>query len=321
MSNATTSTDSAFAELFEANIIPLRVCLVGLTWGLHDYFVTLEDEIRYIWPQKFNVAKFFFLWIRYYTVTLLLFDVVQIHVFAIPGVASDDVCVALDPITRVASVISLWSVEIIMQLRVYALFKCSKRVAVFNGILFLGSIAGFLWILYHNTQRRGAIIADAIHLPLPGCPSIHTGIEWAQWVPATAYECVLFGFALYKTLRSTTERIRNGVHVSLYSLLLRDNLFYFFGIACLLVFNNLMVVGLTHIPWFSYSPFHAAVGILTTRMMLNIRKAAAKREVFCSEGVPKMRDSNDSQDTSPTPLGPWLVNIASSRSDGTDSET
>lgn len=57
------------------------------------------------------------------------------------------------------------------------------KVAIFNGILFLGSIAGFLWILVHNAERKRASIADAVHLPLPGCPSIHTGIEWAQWVP------------------------------------------------------------------------------------------------------------------------------------------
>ncbi|KAJ7459493.1 hypothetical protein B0H11DRAFT_173403 [Mycena galericulata] len=34
-----------------------------------------------------------------------------------------------------------------------------------------------------------------------------------------------------------------------------------------------MVVNLTHILWFSYGPFHAGVGILTT--LLNLRKATA----------------------------------------------
>lgn len=162
-------------------------------------------------------------------------------------------CVAMDSIIRVVGAISLWSVEIIMQLRVYAVYKCSRRVssasrrlflfnlpwfrvilivtkiAIINGILFLGSIAGFLFILIHNAIRRRAVIADAIRLPLPGCPSIHSGIEWAQWVPATAYEGVLFGFALYKTLKSTAGRFRSGGRISLYALLLRDNLFYFFG--------------------------------------------------------------------------------------------
>lgn len=57
------------------------------------------------------------------------------------------------------------------------------QVAWVNGVLFAGSIAGFLWILIFNASRRRAVIAEAIHLPLPGCPSIHSGIEWVQWVP------------------------------------------------------------------------------------------------------------------------------------------
>ncbi|EEB92557.1 hypothetical protein MPER_08914, partial [Moniliophthora perniciosa FA553] len=68
-----------------------NIKVVGLTWGLHDYLVTLEDEIKYIWPLKRSFNKFMFFWIRYYTITLLVFDVVQIHTFSIPGVTSDNV--------------------------------------------------------------------------------------------------------------------------------------------------------------------------------------------------------------------------------------
>ncbi|KAI3614825.1 hypothetical protein WG66_003342 [Moniliophthora roreri] len=275
-----------FLKLYRGNLVPLRICLVALTWGLYDYLDTVKDEIKYIWPARRSFNKFMFFWIRYYTITLLIFDVVQIHTFSIPGITNDKLCIIMDPTTRLAGAISLWSVEIIMQLRVYALYKCSRKVAIFNLLLFLGSIAGFFYVLVFNARRRGALIADAIHLPLPGCPTLHSGVEWAQWVPATAYEGVLFGFALYKTLKSTTLRLRSGSRVGLYSLLLRDNLFYFFAIACVLIFNNLMVVGITRVPWFSYGPFHAAIGILTTRMMLNISKAAVEDVVFI-DGVSK----------------------------------
>ncbi|KAJ3717230.1 hypothetical protein DFJ43DRAFT_800311 [Lentinula guzmanii] len=301
--------ESEYLSLYESNLIPLRVCLVGLTWGLHDYFVTLEDEVRHIWPQRLNFAKFMFLWIRYYTLALLVFDVVQIHVFALPGVTSDNLCVAMDSIIRVVGAISLWSVEIIMQLRIYALFNCSKRVAITNCILFLGSIAGFIYILVHNAQRRRAVISTAITLPLPGCPSIHSGIEWAQWVPATIYEGILFGYALYKTIKSQAARLRNGVHISLHTLLLRDNLLYFFSITCILVFNNLMVVGVTHIPWFSYGPFHAAVGILTTRMILNVRKAASRTSFIsgAERDIPVITRDLPFPDTIPDTIASWIV--------------
>lgn len=57
------------------------------------------------------------------------------------------------------------------------------QIALINAVLFATSIGGFLYILVHNAQHRAAIIATAKTLPIPGCPSIHTGIEWAQWVP------------------------------------------------------------------------------------------------------------------------------------------
>ncbi|KAJ7642576.1 hypothetical protein DFH06DRAFT_1477352 [Mycena polygramma] len=291
-SNAPSSTAQDTSQLIPlviGNLIPLHVVLAGLTWILHDYVITVEDEIRYIWPQRLNFSKFMFFWIRYYSIALLLFDVVQIHVFARPGITSNNLCVAMDTIIRVVGAVSLWSVEIIMQLRVYALYGCSKRIAALNLVLFAGSIVGFIWILVYNHSRRASVIASVIHLGLPGCPSVHSGIEWAQWVPATIYEGILFGFALYKTFERTISSLRKDAKLSLYTLLLRDNILYFFGIAALLVFNNLMVVSVTHIPWFSYGPFHAAVGIMTTRMLINLRKATMK-DVVIGSSIAKHTD-------------------------------
>ncbi|KAJ6450558.1 hypothetical protein C8R47DRAFT_322787 [Mycena vitilis] len=159
---------SQLIPLIIGNLIPLHVVLAGLTWILHDYFVTLEDEIRYIWPQRRGLSKFMFFWIRYYSIVLLLFDVIQIHVFARPGITSNNLCIAMDTIIRVVGAVSLWSVEIIMQLRVYALYGCSKRIAAVNILLFAGSIAGFMWILIYNHSHRAAVIANVIHLDLPG---------------------------------------------------------------------------------------------------------------------------------------------------------
>ncbi|KAJ7108222.1 hypothetical protein C8R44DRAFT_636656 [Mycena epipterygia] len=270
---------SQYIPLVIGSLIPLHVVLAGLTWLLHDYFVTLEDEIRYIWSQRRGFSKFMFFWIRYYSIALLLFDVVQIHVFALPGITSDTLCLDMDPITRAAGAVLLWSVEIVMQLRVYAIYGCSKRIAVLNLVLFAGSITGFLWIMLFNHAKRAAEIASVIHLPLPGCPSVHQGIEWALWVPATIYEGILFSFALFKTSQSTIKSLREDSRISIYELLLRDNIVYFFGIAALLVFNNVSFQNLTHIPWFSYGPFHAAVGIMTTRMLINLRTATAQESI------------------------------------------
>ncbi|KIJ25595.1 hypothetical protein M422DRAFT_183808, partial [Sphaerobolus stellatus SS14] len=269
---------AAFIKLFTGSIIPLHASLPGLTWISSSLMFSNNSQIRYVWPHKWNFGKILYMWIRYYSITLLIFDVTQIHLFSRPGITSDTSdalsnCVAMDSIIRVVSAILLWLIEIVMQLHIYTLYNRSWKVAMINFFLFMGSIAGFTWILVHNALRRHAIIAAAIHLPLPGCPSIHSGIEWAQWVPATAFEGVLVCWALYKTMSTLLIQWHNGSKVSLYSLILCYNLFYFSGIACLIVFNNLMVIGITKIPWFSYSPFHAAMEIITSHMIINLYKA------------------------------------------------
>ncbi|KAJ7088579.1 hypothetical protein C8R44DRAFT_819037 [Mycena epipterygia] len=287
---STAGLEGEYANLVQRSLIPLHVVLASLTWIIHDYFVTVEDEIRFIWSQRLSVGKIMFFWIRYYSIALLAFDAIQIYVFTIPGITSDRLCVTMDTVIHVVGAISLWSVEIVMQFRVYALFDCSKRIAIVNAVLFAGSIVGFMWILVYNHSKRADLISTAIHLPLPGCPRVQSGLEWSQFVPPTIYEGILFGFALFKTCQSLANGYLKNRKMPIYSILLRDNILYFCGIACILVFNNLMVVirtphNLPHIPWLSYGPFHAAVGILTTRMLMNLRKATAVDIISIDHGT------------------------------------
>jgi len=115
--------------------------------------LTVEDEVRYLWPSSWNFGKIMVFFVRYYTITVTVFDVAQIHSFA-TFQPSPTTCVAMDSTIRVVGVLSLWAVEIVMQLRIYALYRCSKKVALVNGILFLVSIVGFLYILI--LKRNGA---------------------------------------------------------------------------------------------------------------------------------------------------------------------
>jgi len=263
-------------KIYNGNLIPLYVVVTSVVWVLHDYFVTLEDEVTYIWSQKRSLGKFMFLWIRYYTIILVIFDMVQIHTFAIPGVVTRDLCIAMDPTTRIVGAVSLWSVELIMMLRIYVLFKRSRRVLFFNAILFAVSVGGFLWIMILNALRRRAAIYALAKLPPLGCPAINGGSQWAQWIPAMLFEFVLFGFAIYKSIVSHSANMKIFGRPTLSRILLKENILYFAVIACLLFFNNLMVVGATKIPWFGFGPFHAALGITTGRMLIHLRKFAVK---------------------------------------------
>ena len=159
-----------------------------------------------------------------------------------------------------------------MQLRIYALFNCSRKVstqkailrscltfkntrtligiqiAIFNGVLFLISIVAFIIIMIHGVMRRAALIASAIHFPLPGCPAINGGLQWTLWMPgtsqytsgipcsylctfpsATGFEMVLCGFVLYKGCRSYAIKAPFHERPTLVEVLIGDNILYFLG--------------------------------------------------------------------------------------------
>ncbi|KAF9489108.1 hypothetical protein BDN71DRAFT_1531631 [Pleurotus eryngii] len=142
-----------------------------------------------------------------------------------------------------------------MQLRIYILFGASKEVALVNGILYLGSVAGWVYILVHNVSRTEALIADAVRLPPPGCPTIHVSTEWAPRYVSTAYEGILFSFAAYKAITNAVHcQETQRKHISLYCLLVRDDLLYFLAVLCILVFNNLVVVPISRCSQNLYRP-------------------------------------------------------------------
>jgi hypothetical protein len=122
------SDPTKYISLYSSGLTPLYTCVAALSWVLYDYLITLKEEVQHIWPQRNrSVAKIMFVWIRYYTIALLLFDVIQIHLFRKPGITNDTVCVAMDSIIRIVGAISLWSIELTMQLRLYAIYQCSKK--------------------------------------------------------------------------------------------------------------------------------------------------------------------------------------------------
>lgn len=93
-----------------------------------------------------------------------------------------------------------------------------------------------------NAMNRERLIAQAVKLPLPGCPAINGGSQWAQWLPglflaalgfallissgiATLFEFILFGFIFYKAV--VGARVRVNGRSTLAAVLIHENIAYF----------------------------------------------------------------------------------------------
>ncbi|KAF9546969.1 hypothetical protein CPC08DRAFT_796352, partial [Agrocybe pediades] len=248
--------------------------VTSLVWVLHDY----RESLKEIWQSFLSSLPSRYLSIRYYTILLVLGDVIQTHGFAIIGVTSLDRCLAIETITRMAGAISLWSVEIIMQMRIYFLYNRSKKIALVNMTLFAVSISAFVAIMVINGIRFQTENQWVTSLPpYEACPPLRdNSIAWTLWMPGLVFELVLFGYVIHKSIVSTMATKKINGRTSLAGIILKEHMVYFFIVSCILVFNNLMTVGATRIPWFGLGPLHAALGITTGRMLIHLRKFASK---------------------------------------------
>ncbi|PPQ92205.1 hypothetical protein CVT25_008979 [Psilocybe cyanescens] len=255
------------------------------------------------------------MWIRYYTIFLVAFDVLQIHSFAIPGVITRELWVLTSYTafilltTELRSHRSLYDDE---DLRLVQSFKESEcdltisdmrkliirseclKIAVINIVLFIISVGLFLWIMIVNAIQRKVMIDGLRQLPPRGCPSINGGSQWALWMPgahfmlllkpavklndelmvlaAMSFEFVLFGFAVFKAFVSTSALAQINERASLISVLLSENILYF------------------------AIPFHAAMGIVTGRMIIHLLCIKFAHSWWWLE---HFRDDEASEDTIP----------------------
>ncbi|KDQ58856.1 hypothetical protein JAAARDRAFT_646349 [Jaapia argillacea MUCL 33604] len=252
---------------FVQNLQFLRLFqLSGTVVTIYDHSILFDREVELIWERPGIIAKIFFFLIRYcgdcIIITILIRILVSISVWPtllifsrlafLTEVTSDSVSHSRFLLQIWATVIPVWTVQVIMQFRVYALYNRAKWVLALNLDVF------------HNPT------CDVTHMPPDAV---------GPWISAMAFEGILFLLVLYKTVVHLLQLNYPLTRNSVTQVLLRDNIFYFvvvFSIYCLTV-----------LAWYTFpiiwieifSNLNVAVTcILGSRLILNIRKASYRYE-------------------------------------------
>lgn len=164
-------------------------------------------------------------------------------------------------------------------------------IGALNMGLYLLSIVGFCLLLVNHVQHREmhppVIIQEGYKWTESSvaCSLSRSEYEWAQWLPATAYEVWLFGWAIVK---SYLLRTQFGVQdrPSLMNIVLKGNMLWFVGVTGLLLINTLMCSRYNDLPWIGYGPFHAGTSILTSYAMLSMLKSIRAQSSLSHDGGP-----------------------------------
>ncbi|KAG1740147.1 uncharacterized protein EDB91DRAFT_359136 [Suillus paluster] len=106
----------------------------SLTLMLWDMVLTSKSEIEHIWPKPWtSFFKWLYLFLRYFGLATQIF-----HQFAVPhlnsGKALRSTCFAWYIYSAILAQFHTTAIEIILAVRVYALFNKSRRIAIILGL-------------------------------------------------------------------------------------------------------------------------------------------------------------------------------------------
>ncbi|KAF7376732.1 hypothetical protein MSAN_00090400 [Mycena sanguinolenta] len=233
-----------------------------LVW---DWLSCLPLEWRYIWKSgdRWSPVKILYCLVRYYT--LLVLVVTDVWFFA-PW--SESACARYVRILPGIAVLIDLAIELVLALRVYALYGCSKKMGAFLLVL----IAGFLAVMI----AVPILAFDYTRLPSWPGPCIVTGkpsmagpkFIIAFYASPMAFDIVMTALTVYKVV----DHNRHGGSSSLMNRVVRDGIFYFFAITSLNLLNVIFFVQPNELIQAINAPMSIQISsVLCCRLILNLR--------------------------------------------------
>ncbi|KAI1795290.1 hypothetical protein LXA43DRAFT_1108346 [Ganoderma leucocontextum] len=170
-------------------------CVAILTW---DVFVTLADEVELIWKRRWTAAKFMYLIARYLP-WLVQLALLAINVNGTTGLAfTFRQCASWQIVQGTLLQVIVTTVDVILIIRVYALYDKNRFLLLGVGTLFLAEIVALCCLLANVTPRL--TYNDECYVT-----SSPPNFQY-YWVVSLAFETLLFLLTIVKFL----DGLRNG---------------------------------------------------------------------------------------------------------------
>ncbi|KZT20881.1 hypothetical protein NEOLEDRAFT_1140217 [Neolentinus lepideus HHB14362 ss-1] len=237
---------------------------------IYDHLITLDQEIELIWKSHWTIGKVLFLINRYYALASVICN--NCILFSTHLSDSVSFCLRLFQWQACTGLLVSTIAEIILLLRLYALYQLNRRVLFFMLAAFIVSVGAAATILGLVLVR---VSAHSQLLPgVPFClPLDVPSWFYTFWIPLLAFESLLCGLALIRAFgyfRARPTMFQSGRYIV--NILIRDSVIYYL-IVFATYFANL-VIFLTGSPGVLESGIGFAMAmscVMGSRLCLNIR--------------------------------------------------
>ncbi|CAE6414238.1 hypothetical protein RSOLAG22IIIB_01605 [Rhizoctonia solani] len=236
-----------------------------------DYAITIAPEVNLVWFKPWTWSKVLFLWNRYGTFVILLFDTIVV----LGGGPTD---------TAERTVIIL--------VRIAAMYSQDKRIIYPVVFLFFAQAIGMAAIIGMSFAK-----IKATHEPVPGfriCAllGVPQGM-YIYWATNLAFESILFGLAIVKAYQHVSRQ--QGLRASwsgprILSVLVRDSILYFLVIFVTYVINLVSwSTGGSGIYQLAIALAIALRASMGSRLLLNVREAYYSHNIISENMLSTMQ--------------------------------
>ncbi|KAI0749844.1 hypothetical protein C8Q80DRAFT_1269649 [Daedaleopsis nitida] len=216
--------EGAFLQLAQLRV-SVYANVASLALLLYDWQLTFGDEVNMVWKSNGRLSKILFLWIRYFGIATHIFGVC-VYLIEDPPPAT----------TYLASPnIVWWSVEFVFALRVWILYRRSRKLLVFLTFMYIASIVISVVILI-KALVHVTPVAIPRGLGVSGCFSIVSETVFEPIILGVITTSTLCILTVYRTLKARRELTSSP----LMTLFLRDGLVYYFSVNVVFLLNLML---------------------------------------------------------------------------------
>ncbi|KAJ7362255.1 hypothetical protein DFH08DRAFT_840570 [Mycena albidolilacea] len=232
----------------------------ALTLMVWDYLITFEDERELFWKRRpWTFATFLFLWVRYGGILLIS-------------------CYSWFRLEGGIGMSISWAIQIILQLRIYALYDASPRIGALIVSAFSLEVLAVVG-MFGFGSADATVVAEAVGVMVRCNVTAVPAWLWVLWVPVTSFELLLCVLALYKGY----QRVESTGHKALQDILVRDSVLYYLAIQCVYIFNLFCWVKDVEASLEALTALAVALpSIMSGRMMINLRYALVPPNTMAS---------------------------------------
>lgn len=271
---STLALSSTIVEAFDNVALTKYFAAIGFTIVCWDTLLTLPDEIRLIWPERWSLVKALF-----YANRVVSFIFIALNTYHLTGLApafSNTFCQVLIMTTGYGAIIAFGIANWLLLARATALWGGTRKIVWTMTIFYLVTYIATISIA---TVASRQIVDDIFYAPpVKTCAiTVRPTTFGAIWVPSVIFEMALFGMLFTKLFSHARVIASGGTCSKLISTLHRDGIVYFVVIFCLRLFNliawsalplSLVFIGI-FLLW-------SCTTVLLTRLHLNLKALGAE---------------------------------------------